>query len=75
MSTSSTTTLPSKQQQPFPQYTTWQLKKALHSLCQGSEHPEMDARHMFGHGVQDHQLSRLQTITATRILDVQAIMV
>jgi indole-3-glycerol phosphate synthase/phosphoribosylanthranilate isomerase len=59
----------------YPQYTPEQLKAALDSLLEGSSDPAFDGRHLFGYkdGVQDpnHELSKLQAITATRILDYE----
>ena len=56
-------------------YTNEQLQKALSSMLDDSSNIDYDARHIFGHGQPDHQLSKLQIITATRILDYQEYMV
>lgn len=56
-------------------YTNEELKGALDSMLGGSDDPDYDARHIFGHGQEDHQLSMLQIITATRILDYNDIIV
>jgi len=55
----------------FPEYTEEQLKDALDSLLQGSSDPAFDGRHLFGFGDPNHKLSKLQAITATRILDYE----
>lgn len=60
---------------PKREYTQQQLKLALESLLVDSPNPEFDARHIHGFGVDDHELSMLQTITATVMLDYQAYMV
>ena len=61
-------------------YTETELKKALESLSEGSE----SCHHIYGFNedgddddyfVQDHELSKLQTITATRVLDYNALQV
>jgi indole-3-glycerol phosphate synthase/phosphoribosylanthranilate isomerase len=52
-----------------PPYTDTQLAEALESLLKGSAQPAHDARHISGHGDAAHELSMLQRITATRILD------
>lgn len=59
----------------FPEYTEEQLKDALDSLLQGSSDPAFDGRHLFGFGDPNHKLSKLQAITATRILDYENYMV
>ena len=59
----------------FPQYTDEQLKAALDSLLEGSTDRAFDGRHLFGFGDVDHTLSKLQAITATRILDYKAYLV
>lgn len=53
------------------QYTSEQLKSALNSLLDGSDDPDHDGRHLFGYGNPDHKLSKLQTVTATRMLDYE----
>jgi anthranilate synthase/indole-3-glycerol phosphate synthase/phosphoribosylanthranilate isomerase len=60
-----------------PEYSKEQLKEALNSLLADSDNPSFDARHIYGYGygAQDHQLSMLQTITATVLLDYQNYMV
>lgn len=57
------------------EYAPEELKEALQSLLKDSHDPDYDARHIFGYGDADHELSMLQIITATRILDYRAIMV
>ena len=57
------------------EYAPNELKEALQSMLKDSQDPDYDARHIFGHGEADHELSMLQIITATRILDYQRIMV
>ena len=59
------------------EYSKEQLKAALDSLLADSDNPSFDSRHIFGYGygVEDHQLSMLQTITATVLLDYQEYMV
>lgn len=59
----------------FPQFTDEQLKAALDSLLEGSTDKTFDGRHLFGFGDPDHKLSKLQAITATRILDYDAYLV
>ena len=59
----------------FPEYTEDQLKAALDGLLEGSEDKSFDGRHLFGFGNPDHKLSKLQSITATRILDYELYMV
>lgn len=59
----------------FPEYTDEQLHSALNSLLQGSTDPSFDGRHLFGFQDPNHKLSKLQTITATRILDYEAFLV
>lgn len=59
----------------FPEYTDEQLKAALDSLLEGSTDKAFDGRHLYGFGDLDHKLSKLQAITATRILDYQAFLV
>lgn len=62
-------------QVPEEVYTPEQLKAALDGLLEGSSDPAFDGRHLFGYtnGVQNpnHELSKLQAITATRILDYE----
>ncbi len=41
----------------------------MEGLLEGSSDPAFDGRHLFGYGDPDHELSKLQAITATRILD------
>ena len=65
---------------PYPimskrEYTQDQLKSALESLLSDSHNPAFDARHIHGFGVEEHELSMLQTITATVMLDYLAHMV
>jgi hypothetical protein len=55
------------------EYTPEQLHVALESLLEDSQNPAFDARHIHGFGVPDHELSMLQTITATVMLDYQPI--
>ena len=59
----------------FPTYTDAQLKAALDGLLEGSKDPAFDGRHLFGFNDPDHQLSKLQSITATRILDYETFLV
>ena len=59
----------------FPEYTDDQLKGALESLLEGSSDKDFDGRHLYGFGNPNHQLSKLQSITATRILDYEAFLV
>jgi hypothetical protein len=59
----------------FPEYSEEQLKAALDGLLEGSSDPAFDGRHLFGTGDPNHELSKLQSITATRILDYQAFLV
>lgn len=59
----------------YPEYTEAQLKAALNSLLEGSTNPDFDGRHLFGYKDDAHKLSKLQSITATRILDYDAYMV
>jgi indole-3-glycerol phosphate synthase/phosphoribosylanthranilate isomerase len=56
---------------PAPSYSDIELKNALESLLEGSTDASFDARHIFGYNDAAHNLSMLQTITATRILDCQ----
>ena len=56
-------------------YSTQELKDALASMLEDSKGPDFDARHIFGYGQADHELSMLQIITATRILDYRDLMV
>ena len=56
-------------------YTNEELKNALDSMLLDSKDKDYDARHIFGYGQDDHQLSMLQIITATRILDYKDLMV
>jgi hypothetical protein len=59
----------------YPEYTEGQLKGALDSLLEGSSDQSFDGRHLFGFRDCDHKLSKLQSITATRILDYETYMV
>lgn len=54
-----------------PPYTDEELRAALNGLLDGSDDPAFDGRHLFGRGDPriPHELSKLQVITATRILD------
>ena len=52
-------------------YTDAELLQALDGLLQGSANPSHDARHIFGYQDDNHKLSMLQRITATRVLDYQ----
>lgn len=56
-------------------YSKAELKSALESLLLDSDEPLNDARHIHGHGNENHELSMLQTITATVFLDYQTYMV
>jgi hypothetical protein len=58
---------------PSTTYTDAALQAALDGLLEGSEDPAHDARHIFGYNDPQHKLSMLQRITATRILDYQAL--
>jgi len=62
-----------KDQSPeYPQYSPEELKEALYSLLDGSSDKVHDGRHLFGfEDYPNHELSKLQSITATRILDYQ----
>lgn len=54
----------------YSQYTKEELKEALYSLLNGSNDPGHDGRHLYGFDdFENHDLSKLQSITATRILD------
>lgn len=53
------------------EYSENQMKAALASLSDGPN----DSSHIYGNGDEEHKLSMLQTITATRILDYEAWMV
>ena len=56
----------------YPQYSEQELKDALYSLLEGSSDPSHDGRHLFGFDdYASHELSKLQSITATRVLDYQ----
>ena len=57
-----------------PSYTDVELQQALDSLWEGSANPDFDARHIFGYQDPSHELSMLQRITATRILDYRSLM-
>jgi len=58
------------------EYSAEELKEALQSMLEDSENPDYDARHIFGYNQPDcHELSMLQIIAATRILDYRQIMV
>jgi hypothetical protein len=59
----------------FPEYSEEQLKAALDGLLEGSSDPAFDGRHLFGTGDPNHKLSKLQSISATRILDYQTFLV
>jgi len=60
------------QSSAYPQYSLEELKEALHSLLEGSSDPTHDGRHLYGfEDYPNHELSKLQSITATRILDYQ----
>ena len=61
--------------QAYPEYTQDQLKAALDSLLEGSTDPSYDARHILGFQDPNHKLSKLQQITATRILDYETYLV
>ena len=56
----------------YPEYSKEELKDALYSLLEGSSDPAHDGRHLFGfEDYPNHELSKLQSITATRILDYE----
>jgi hypothetical protein len=57
------------------QYSEQELKEAMGSLLADSDDPIYDARHIFGYQDDYINLSMLQRITATRILDYRKIMV
>jgi anthranilate synthase/indole-3-glycerol phosphate synthase/phosphoribosylanthranilate isomerase len=59
----------------YPEYSEDQLKAALDSLLEGSSDPSFDGRHLFGFQDPNHKLSKLQAITATRILDYETYLV
>jgi hypothetical protein len=59
----------------YPEYSEEQLKAALDSLLEGSSDPAFDGRHLFGFQDPNHKLSKLQSITATRILDYETYLV
>jgi hypothetical protein len=59
----------------YPEYTDAQLKAALNGLLQGSTNVELDGRHLFGFQDPNHELSKLQSITAHRILDYETYLV
>mmetsp|Transcript_19750 Transcript_19750/g.45085 ORF Transcript_19750/g.45085 Transcript_19750/m.45085 type:complete len:683 (-) Transcript_19750:703-2751(-) len=62
----------SEQASEYEQYSPEELKDALYSLLDGSSDPAHDGRHLFGFkDYPNHELSKLQSITATRILDYQ----
>ena len=65
----------SSNRKTFPTYTDGQLKAALDGLLHDSKDPAFDGRHLFGYGDPNHQLSKLQSITATRILDYETYLV
>ncbi|KAL3944178.1 MAG: hypothetical protein SGBAC_001735 [Bacillariaceae sp.] len=60
-----------EQSSTYPEYSKEQLKEALNSLLEGSTNPDFDGRHLFGYKDVNHELSKLQSITATRVLDYQ----
>jgi len=72
---STTTTTASNPTLFTTKYTNEELKAALDSLLEGSNDKDFDGRHLFGYGDIDHTLSKLQAITATRILDYEAYLV
>ena len=56
----------------YPQYSEEELKKALYGLLVDSPDPVHDGRHLFGFDdYENHELSKLQSITATRVLDYE----
>ena len=59
----------------YPNYTEEQLKGALDGLLEDSDDPSFDGRHLFGFQDPNHKLSKLQAITATRILDYESYLV
>jgi len=75
MSTTATTTTKTAEsvtQPPFPSYSDTQLQDALKSLLHDSTNPDFDARHILGYmNEATHELSKLQRITATRILQYE----
>mmetsp|Transcript_8392 Transcript_8392/g.9624 ORF Transcript_8392/g.9624 Transcript_8392/m.9624 type:complete len:721 (-) Transcript_8392:104-2266(-) len=71
-SSSATDNLNMNDESSYPQYTKEELKEALYGLLQGSLDPVHDGRHLFGFkDYANHELSKLQSITATRVLDYQ----
>ena len=59
----------------FPNWSQDEQKAALDKLLQGSTDPTFDGRHLYGFGNPDHKLSKLQSLTATRMLDYQMYLV
>lgn len=57
------------------EYSDQELKDALESILKDSNNPDYDGRHIFGYGNENHKLSMLQIITATRMLDYREMMV
>eukprot|EP00934_Nitzschia_sp_Nitz4_P008174 Nitzschia sp. Nitz4//scaffold81_size91200//40190//42266//NITZ4_004987-RA/size91200-snap-gene-0.23-mRNA-1//1//CDS//3329558713//8164//frame0 len=56
------------------EYTEDQLKGALDRLLDGSSDPSYDGRHLYGFNDPSHKLSKLQAITATRMLDYETLL-
>eukprot|EP00579_Thalassiosira_antarctica_P005664 CAMPEP_0201880294 /NCGR_PEP_ID=MMETSP0902-20130614/10918_1 /ASSEMBLY_ACC=CAM_ASM_000551 /TAXON_ID=420261 /ORGANISM="Thalassiosira antarctica, Strain CCMP982" /LENGTH=629 /DNA_ID=CAMNT_0048408279 /DNA_START=89 /DNA_END=1978 /DNA_ORIENTATION=- len=52
-----------------PQYTTEQLQNALHNFYGGAESSTETCGHIYGYNDPNHEMSMLQKITATAILD------
>ena len=73
MTTLSATVAPTDTTAAPPSYTDAELQKALDSLWEGSDNPDLEARHIFGYQDPSHKLSMLQRITATRILDYRKV--
>jgi hypothetical protein len=62
-----------QKQNPDELYTAEQLKDALASLSVTGG--ASASQHIYGYGDPNHELSMLQKVTATRILDYQKLMV
>jgi hypothetical protein len=72
---STTETKPMESAISFPEYSEDELRSALFGLLDGSKDPDFDGRHLLGYGDPNHKLSKLQEVTATRILDYERYMV
>ena len=60
---------PAKEKTSVSPYSPAELQEALDSLWKDSSNPDFDARHIYGYKDPNHELSMLQIIQATRILD------